>query len=205
MRSRTVVAFLGLWMVGLLLLGCNDFFVDDEDLASISISPASGTVAVAETQQFTATGTLADGGTLDVTDTATWTSSNTAIATINASGVAVGVSPGSSNITVTQAGVSASVSLTVDPPALSGITIIPTNPPNDPPVINVNATQQFAADGDFADFSTRDITNAVTWASSNTSVATINTSGLATGLAAGTTNITATLGTVSDTITLTVQ
>lgn len=205
MNSRATVAFVALLLCALLVFGCDDFFVDEADLASISISPASDTIEVAETQQFTATGTLTGGGTRDVTTTATWASSNTAIATVNASGVAVGVSPGSANITANQGGVSASVSLTVDPPALSAITITPTNPANDPPVINVNETQQFAANGDFADFTTKDITTAVTWTSSSTNVATITSAGLATGLAAGTTTITATLGSVSDSITLTVQ
>jgi uncharacterized protein YjdB len=41
-----------------------------------------------------------------------------------------------------------------------------------------------------------DITTSAKWLSSNTTIATIDTTGLATGLAAGTTNITATSGSV---------
>jgi uncharacterized protein YjdB len=93
------------------------------------------------------------------------------------------------------------VTLTVDPPALSFIVVDPENQ-----TININATQQFTAEGDFTDATFFDITTSVTWTSSNTNVATINSStGLASGVAAGTTTITATLGAISDSTTLTVQ
>src|SRR5262249_35066276 len=59
-------------------------------------------------------------------------------------------------------------------------------------------TQQYTAKGTFADTSTVDITNSVTWSSDNTPVATINaSSGLATGVAVGTAHITATSGAIT--------
>src|SRR5271169_1593782 len=60
------------------------------------------------------------------------------------------------------------------------------------PSINVSAMQQFTATGTFSDGSTKDLTATANWASVTSSVATINAAGLATGVAAGTTNITAT-------------
>jgi hypothetical protein len=67
------------------------------------------------------------------------------------------------------------------------------------------ATQQFLATGTFADNSTRNLTTAVTWASSDTGIATINAAGLATAVATGTTTITAVSGTIASTpVTLTV-
>jgi uncharacterized protein YjdB len=200
MNLRTVLTFCALLVCALLVFGCGDFFVDDSDLTEIVITPASPSVLVGKKQSFVATGTLAGGGTLIVTDTATWTSSSTAVATINSTGEATGVSPGSTSIRASQGGASSSVTLTVDPPALSFIVVDPENQ-----TININATQQFTAEGDFTDGTFFDITTSVTWTSSNTNVATINSStGLATGVAAGTTTITATLG-ISDTTTLTVQ
>jgi uncharacterized protein YjdB len=190
-----------LLVCALLVFGCGDFFVDDSDLTEIVITPASPSVLVGKKQPFTATGTLAGGGTLVVTDTATWTSSSTSVATINSTGEATGVSPGSTSIRASQGGASSSVTLTVDPPALSFIVVDPENQ-----TININATQQFTAEGDFTDATFFDITTSVTWTSSNTNVATINSStGLASGVAAGTTTITATLGAISDSTTLTVQ
>ena len=86
-------------------------------------------------------------------------------------------------------------------PTLTSIAATPANP-----TIQTSATQQFTATGTYSNNSTQDITSQVTWASSNTAVATINTVGLATaGTGAGTTTISATSGTVSGNTTLTVQ
>jgi uncharacterized protein YjdB len=51
------------------------------------------------------------------------------------------------------------------------------------------ASQQFTAIGNYADNTTQDLTNQVTWTSSDTSKATITDTGLATGVAKGTTTI----------------
>ncbi|MGA8142841.1 MAG: Ig-like domain-containing protein [Candidatus Acidiferrales bacterium] len=65
-----------------------------------------------------------------------------------------------------------------------------------PQTITVAAgnTQQFKATGFFSDGSLGDITNQVTWASDNTSAATVNAAGLATAVSAGTAHLNATLG-----------
>lgn len=62
--------------------------------------------------------------------------------------------------------------------------------------IKPTGTQQYTATGTFGDNSTGDVTSRVTWVSSATNVATINSSGLATAVALGTTNITAKSGSV---------
>lgn len=82
---------------------------------------------------------------------------------------------------------------------LDSIAVTPTNPSIAP-----ENSQQFTATGTYSDGTTKDITNEVTWSSSDTSVATIDGSGYATAITAGTTTITATLGGVSGSTTLTV-
>ncbi len=68
--------------------------------------------------------------------------------------------------------------------------------------------QQFTATGTYSDGSTQDLTTSVSWTSSDTSVATISnasgSNGSATSIAAGTTTITAALGGISASTTLTV-
>ncbi len=59
--------------------------------------------------------------------------------------------------------------------------------------IAVGAKQQFAATADYSDGSTADVTSTATWTSSNAAVASIASSGLATGIAAGSTTVTAQL------------
>jgi uncharacterized protein YjdB len=65
------------------------------------------------------------------------------------------------------------------------------------PSVTVGAIQQFTATGTYSDGMSYAITAQITWSSSNTSVATVSTSGLATTVAAGSTTITATYGSIS--------
>ena len=163
------------------------------NLTSIAVTPGFPVaLGVGATQQFSAIGTYTDGTTADVTSDVTWTSSNPAVAIIFANGSATGEASGTTNVTATLSGVtSPSVKLTVK--AVSSINIIPVATHN----LDVGATQQFSAIGTYSDGSSADISAQVTWLSSNPQVATIYSNGLATAVAAGTANITATLGGVT--------
>jgi len=75
--------------------------------------------------------------------------------------------------------------------------------------VTPGSTQQFNAIGVFSagpsdSITTKDLTASARWASSNTSVATINAAGLATGVAAGTTTIFASQSGIIGSTTLTV-
>ncbi len=81
---------------------------------AISVTPPSPYTGVGLTEQLSAIGTYSDSTKLDITNQVNWTSSNTAVATINAnSGLATGVSLGSTTITATYGATAQSVSLTV--------------------------------------------------------------------------------------------
>jgi uncharacterized protein YjdB len=82
---------------------------------------------------------------------------------------------------------------------LQSIAVTPANPS-----ILTNNTEQFTATGTYSSGKTADLTASVTWTSGNTGVVSINNAGLATGLAAGTSTISATLGSVSGSTVLTV-
>jgi hypothetical protein len=71
-------------------------------------------------------------------------------------------------------------------------------------VVGINGNVQFTATGVFTDNSTQDLTAQVIWSSSNANFALINAGGVASGLSAGATTITATSGSVSGNATLTV-
>ena len=70
-------------------------------LTSITVSPANSTIDTGQTQQFTAMGTFSDGSSRDLTNLVTWSSSNTTVATISSSGLALGHGQGSSMISAT--------------------------------------------------------------------------------------------------------
>jgi len=89
------------------------------------------------------------------------------------------------------------------PAALSSISV---SPQNAALTVPSQSTQQFTATGTYSGGQTANVTNAVTWSSSNTGVATINAAtGLATAVGTGTSTITAKSGSVSATATLKVN
>jgi len=158
-------------------------------LLSIAVTPAIPDIlGVGSSQVFVATGKYADGSTMDITSKVTWTSSDTNIATITSTGVANGAGIGSTKITAALSGViSQVVILPVVAFTLSSIEITPASPAN----LTVGLTEQFTATAIYSDGTTADISTKVTWVSSAPNVATISSSGLATGIGEGSTDITA--------------
>jgi uncharacterized protein YjdB len=173
--------------------------VTDAMLSSIALTPVDSSIANGLTEQFTATGTYSDGTSVDITASVTWSSADTSVATVVSSGIARGIATGSSVITATSGAISATSVLTVTDATLSSITVTPANPS-----IPKDQTQQLKATGVFSDGTSTDITASAEWSSANTSVATVNTNGLASGVASGTSDISATSGATSGSTTLTV-
>jgi uncharacterized protein YjdB len=71
-----------------------------------SITITGPQLAIGGSGQFTATANFSDGTTLNVSASSTWTSSNTAVATVSATGLVTGVSDGGVTITATYLGTS---------------------------------------------------------------------------------------------------
>jgi hypothetical protein len=92
-------------------------------LISIAVTPASPTVLVGTTQQFTATGTYQDTSTQDLTSVVTWASSATGNATIDSAGLATGVAEGSTTISATLGSISGSTSAAIQPEPLAITTV----------------------------------------------------------------------------------
>src|SRR5207302_9943619 len=114
-----------------------------------------------------------------------------------ATGVVLGVVTVTAQFGAMQGG--ATLNVTNAGTNLTGITLSPAAAS-----IPVNTTQQFTATGNYSDGSSRDLTALVTWGSSSTAVATVDANGLVTEVAAGSTNISATLGSISNSTSLTV-
>jgi len=169
------------------------------NLTSIVISPAASSMPVNTSQQFIATGNYTDGSSADLTTLVTWASSSSGVATISVSGLATAVTAGTTNISASFAGVSASTGLTVTAPTIVSIAVTPVGL-----TLGIGINQQYVATATYSDGSSVDLSSGVTWTSSSSSVASINSSGMATTVAAGQTTITATVGSLTDTANLTV-
>lgn len=169
------------------------------NLISISVAPAASSIPVHTTEQFSATGSYADGSSSDLTALVTWKSSSTAVATVDINGIVTGVAPGTSTISASIGGATGSTTLTVNAPTISSISITPVDL-----TLAIGINQQFTATATYSDGSSQDLASGVTWISSSSSVASIDGSGIATTAGAGQTTITATVGSLSDTTTVTV-
>lgn len=168
-------------------------------LTSIQITPSTQTLTSSgETVQFTAAGIYTQGNhpavTKDVTSLVTWKSSDVNVATINSTGLATAVGQGTTTITAAMPGFNGQISATATiavaaTPSLTSLSIIPISAT----VGHANETEQFIAIGSLKGQAgvLTDMTDQVTWSSSDVRVATINAAGLATALNSGTTTITA--------------
>ena len=166
-------------------------------LVAITVSPPTTSMAKGDTQQFTATGHYSDLSTVDLTNTVTWSTSSSSVATIsNASGsagLATATGVGVATITATDPSslIEGTAALTVTPAVLVAITVSPATAS-----VGKGSNEQFTAKGLYSDLSTADLTNAVTWSTSSSSVATISnasgSAGLATATGVGVATVTAT-------------
>jgi peptidoglycan/xylan/chitin deacetylase (PgdA/CDA1 family) len=176
-------------------------------LTMISVTPLSPSILIGGTQQLTAVGYDQNGATMSGI-TFAWSSSNQNIATINNAGLASGMAAGTSHITASANGVNSNAALlTVNKPAsvLTTITVLPGSGS-----IQAGSTQEFSAVG-YDQYSNAMSGLTFAWSSSNpnvASVAAVNsegvTDGVATGLAAGSSQITASVNGVKASASLTV-
>jgi uncharacterized protein YjdB len=95
--------------------------------------------------------------------------------------------------------VTGNTGLTVTTPVISFLTVSP-----DGLTLGAGVKQQFTATATYSDGSSQDLSSGVTWSTSDNTLATVNSTGLVTTVAAGTITITATLGSINDSATLTV-
>jgi YVTN family beta-propeller protein len=203
---KPVVA-LHLLCVMALVAGCHSssgsFSPPPVQLTSIAVGPPDSSIAMGLSSQFTATGLYSDGSKQDISAQVSWSSANAAAAWISNTGLATTAGPGSTMITAKLGKMSGSTSLSVTAATLVVIDLTPTNAS-----LANGLTGRFVATGVYTDNSVHDISASVTWASSANSVASISnatgSNGMTTSTGPGTTMISATLGAVSASTTLTV-
>jgi Bacterial Ig-like domain (group 2) len=163
-------------------------------VVSIIVTPSNSSVPAGLTLQYSATGQYSDQTTKDITAGATWASSNSAVASVSnaagSQGLATGLGTGATTVSATYQSVTGTTGLSVTAPILQSIALTPPNSS-----LAAGLTMQYTATGRYSDQSTQDLTTSVTWASSASSVATVSNTegsqGLATGVAIGSSTISA--------------
>jgi hypothetical protein len=180
-------------------------------LATIGVTPSSPQVAAGGSVQLTATGTYTDSSMQNLTATATWLSSAPSVATVNAGLVSCNSyanAGGSATISATGATASGtttgSTTVTCLAPVLKAITVTPAQV-----TLPTGGTAQLTATGTFASGPPQSLTNTAQWSSSVTGVATVSSTGLVTcnanATVSGSATISATIGTVSGSMSVSCQ
>ena len=153
-------------------------------VATVTVSPSAATLQVGESQQFTTSVRDGQGNTLNGR-TVSWQTSAAAIATVSASGLATAIAEGSATITATAEGVSGTANVTIENTPVATVTIEPAEA-----TVTVGGTVQLAAV--LRDASGKKLEGrAVTWTTGSAAIASVSTTGLVTGVAPGSTSITA--------------
>lgn len=183
------------------LTGMSGVTVTNATLESIEVSPKTLQIAQGLTQQFSATGVFSDDSTRDVTTNVTWSTDAAATADFDPaeSGLltALAASPTPVNVIATNSGETGTATVIVTDVTLSKIEI---SGAEELPKAGYRVALK--ATGTFTDDTEQDLTQQVEWRSSDSAVAAVQTSagsnsGVVTTAAAGVSNITAKLGTVT--------
>ena len=176
--------------------------VQSAALVSLSVAPATATIAIGGTRALTVTGTYDDSTTATLTASATFVSSAAAVASVSSAGLVTGVAAGSVTITVSYGGKTATSAITVSPgaPTLTSIAATPATV-----TLAIGGHQDIAVIGTYSDQSTANLTSSAAFASSATAVATVSSTGTITAVAAGSATITVTASGKTATVAVTVQ
>lgn len=155
-------------------------------VASVSLTASATSLAIGQTMPVLAT--LKDGhGTVLTGRTITWSSSAPNVATVSTSGVVTGVAGGSAMISASSEGITGSLAFTVNAPGgVNTVTVTLSSP-----ALSVGQTTQATAVA--KDGSGASLSGTPTWASSNSAIATVSTTGLVSAVGSGSATITATL------------
>lgn len=174
------------------------------NLVSYAVTPATTFVPKGSNIQMKATGTYDDGTTRDISSLVSWTTDMSSISSITSSGLMSNTWAGTSgvqivNVSAAYLGTIKTAKITI---VLATLTSIYVNP--NTLTINPGGTGNVAVIGNFSDNSNLDVTNSVSWSSSDPSVATAS-GGVVTAGALGTATLTASYGGRTNTLTVTVS
>lgn len=183
--------------------------VREPSLISLAISPTNLTLSNGSSGRLSLTGIFSSNN-QDLTPTAAWSSANPAIATVDNNGLEKGrvhaLSAGTANITATYGDQSVTTSVTVFARTLESLII---SAVTTPATIIAGTEKKFKAEALYTDGTRQDVTADVEWSVDNSNVVKfsdqLSDPGLVVGVDSGVAILTAKIGDIVDTETLTVS
>jgi uncharacterized protein YjdB len=172
-------------------------------VTTVTVSPPAASIQAGATTTLSATVKDQQGNVM-TGQTIGWSTNNTAAATVNSNGVVSGVAAGAATISATSSGKSGTSTITVTaaPPPPPVVTTVSVSPATS--AVDVGATTMLTAT--VKDQNGNVMTGqTVTWATNNAPVATVNSSGVVTGVSGGSATITATSSGKTGTSSITVN
>lgn len=179
------------------------------EVEDLRIFPPLAVIPLGGTQDYRATAFFDDGSQQDVTFAGSWSMATSPpileaynpapsnSAALDSIGTAIAIATGSDSLLFDYQGLQIAAEVQVTDAVLQSIAISPRNER-----IAVGTTTAFTAEGSYSDDSRRDITDAVTWSSSDSAVASISNEaterGLASANAIGDTQVSASLDGLTD-------
>jgi uncharacterized protein YjdB/PKD repeat protein len=165
--------------------GTSDITVVPGAVASVDVSPATATIEAGAGMVFTATPRDARGNALTGREI-NWASSDETVVVADHDGMVSAVAPGTATLTATSEGKSGAAEITVVRAAVASVEVTPATAS-----LVVGSTVQLTATPKSANGSSLS-DRPVIWTSNNTAVATVDATGLVTGVGQGTATISAT-------------
>ena len=184
---------LALAALGVVLTGCGGSgdagatSPDTRVLTTVTVTLSAPTVYTGSTVSASAAGTDQHGVSI-ATGAVVWSTTNPAVASVSSAGMVTALTAGTTHVIATVGSKQGQATLTVRELPVARVALLP-----DSAVITRGATQQLTAATLDANGNTL-VGRPVAWASSNPAVATVDSTGLVTGLTVGNTTITATSG-----------
>ncbi len=178
--------------------------VSAAQMLSINVAPAEVSLTAGATVALSATASFSDGSIQDVREQVLWESAAPTVATIGGDGTLTGLQPGSSRVSASLGNVSGYTTATVTSATLASLAITPTAP-----TLAAGTKTQLRAMATYSDGSQQDVTSQVVWLSADENLLRAENSdshqGRIHAVTAGSVAVSASLGGVQDSVTVTVS
>ena len=180
--------------------GAASIIVSKAALTEITIAATPSSIVLGQSAQLRATGTYTDTTVQDITDQVSWSAAQSSVVAVSPTGMAAAEAVGSTQVTASLSGISASSQIAVSPAALVSVAVGASQA-----TLPLGGTEQLTATGFYTDGSTMNLTSSVTWSSSSPGVVAVSRTGAVSTKAVGASVVSASISGIAGTAGLSVS